>query len=115
MAYTQKDNTATIFRNDRKRDGKQDPDFTGSAIINGEAFWVDMWTKPPKDDKKGFFSVSFRPKDAAPHRQPATGGPVSSAGRESARRSRPMPPPPSDAPAEREQDPIDPETGEYKF
>jgi|LakMenEpi03Aug12_release.lakeMendotaPanAssembly.Ray.scaffolds.fasta_scaffold00471_5 hypothetical protein len=106
MAYNQKDNTAKVFRNDRKREGKQDPDFTGSAVINGEAFWVDMWTKPPKDDKKGFFSVSFRPKDARPER-PVTGGPASSAGRESARRH--MPPPPLHQPAqpERKLDPVD--------
>lgn len=94
MAYNQKDNTATVFRNDRKREGRQDPDFTGSAVINGESFWVDMWTKPPKDNKKGFFSLSFRPKDGADtnHRHPRD--PDSSKRQHDLSKPRHMPPPP---------------------
>jgi len=64
MAYQQRDNSGSVFRNDRKREGKKDADFAGSAMIDGKEYWVDMWTKPPQGDKKGFFSVSFRPKEA---------------------------------------------------
>lgn len=58
-----RENSGSLFRNTRKREGKQDADFAGSAIVNGVEYWVDMWTKPPKDDKKGFFSLSFRAKE----------------------------------------------------
>lgn len=59
MAY---DNSGSVFRNTRKREGKKDADFAGSATVAGVEYWVDMWTKPPVGDKKGFFSISFRAK-----------------------------------------------------
>lgn len=62
MAYQQRDNSGSVFRNDRKREGKKDADFAGSGMVNGEEVWIDMWTKPPEGTKKGFFSISFRPK-----------------------------------------------------
>lgn len=63
MGYTPKSDSGSVFRNDRKREGKQDADFAGSAVVGGVEYWVDMWTKPPKDGKKGFFSISFRAKE----------------------------------------------------
>lgn len=62
MSYTPKNDSGSVFRNDRKREGKQDADFAGSAVVGGVEYWVDMWTKPPKDGKKGFLSLSFRAK-----------------------------------------------------
>lgn len=119
MAYNQRDLSGTVFRNDRMREGKQDPDFTGSAVINGESFWVDMWTKPPKDGKKGFFSLSFRPKDSGAYR-----GPVDHEARREARQARQhdlskprhMPPPSlhQSAKPEPKLDPVD-EDGNHIF
>lgn len=112
MAHETRNNTASIFRNERKREGKQDPDFTGSAVINGEAFWVDMWTKEPKEGKKGFFSVSFRSKEARP--EPEADRRLSS----QYKMNKPsyMPPPPlhKSAQPERQQDPID-KNGNYIY
>jgi len=111
MAYETKNNTASVFRNERKREGKQDPDFTGSAVINGEAFWVDMWTKEPKEGKKGFFSVSFRSKEAQSERQ------ADPAKRQyEINKPRHTPPPPlhKSAQPERQQDPID-KNGNYIY
>lgn len=109
MAYSQKSDSGSVFRNDRKREGKQDADFAGSANVRGVEYWVDMWTKPPKDGKKGFFSLSFRPKERQGGQQQAQERP----------QGRPQPPqrpiskpaPPARDP---ELDPVD-ENGEYKF
>jgi len=89
-----RDNSGSIFRNDRKREGKQDADFAGSASIAGVEYWVDMWTKPPKDGKKGFFSLSFRAKAPRGQQQAPTQRP----GRpQQAPARRPgLPPPPQD-------------------
>ena len=78
MAYQQHDNSFSVFKNERKREGKKDADWQGSALVNGEAFWVDMWVNNhPKSEgydpsKKTSFSGKFRLKDAAPQRQPAS-------------------------------------------
>lgn len=70
MSYEQKPNSGSAFRNTRKREGKKDADFTGSAMIDGKSYWFDMWQNPPKGDKKGFFSFSLREKDEQ-RQQPA--------------------------------------------
>ncbi len=69
MAYQQRDDSGSVFRNDRKREGKKDPDFTGSGMVNGEEVWIDMWTKAPEGGKKGYFSISFRQKSPPSNRQ----------------------------------------------
>lgn len=58
--------TFTLFRNNRKREGKNDADFTGTLIDkNGEEHWVSAWSKSPKNGGEKFLSASYRPKDAA--------------------------------------------------
>lgn len=103
MAY---DNSGSVFRNNRKREGKKDADFAGSATVGGVEYWVDMWTKPPVGEKKGFFSISFRPK--APRGQQQ--GPTQRQGRPqppAAQRQRP-PGLPTRPPA---RPPVDPDAG----
>ena len=77
MAYEQKDNSGSLFINDRKDQDKH-PDRTGNAIIGGVEYRVSGWIK---DGAKGkWLSLAFTPKDAArtndkarqePARQPA--------------------------------------------
>jgi hypothetical protein len=62
MAYEQKDNSGSLFRNERKTT-QNHPDFTGSVKVGGVDYWLSAWTKPGKDGKKGFFSLAFTPKD----------------------------------------------------
>ena len=76
MAFRHKPNRGSAFRNDDK-DPKnpvddRKPDFKGSALIeirdsDGNLkeveFWVSMWTNPPKDGKKGYFSMAFNEKE----------------------------------------------------
>jgi len=64
VAYEQKDNSGTLFKND-KREKDSHPHAKGSAMIDGIEYWVSAWTK---DGSKGKFqSLSFQRKE---QRQP---------------------------------------------
>ncbi len=71
MAYEIKDNSGSIFANDRK-ETESHPDGKGSAKIAGVEYWVSSWNNKTKDGKS-FRKLSFQPKDqkaeAAPKRQ----------------------------------------------
>lgn len=62
MAYEQRDNSGSLFFNEEQREGKNDPDRQGSAVIDGRAYWVAGWIKKP-EGKKQFLSLAFTPKD----------------------------------------------------
>ena len=63
MAYEVRDNTGTLFKNDRKELDTH-PDYNGKALISGVEYWISAWIKEGKTGK--FFSFSFKPKDAPP-------------------------------------------------
>jgi len=51
-------NRGAIWPNDRMRDGKKDPEFTGSLNVDGVDYWVSAW-KRKADAKQGAPSLSF--------------------------------------------------------
>jgi hypothetical protein len=56
-----------LFKNDDKREGKQDPDYTGNCQINDAEgneveYWLNGWIKTSKKGTK-FMSLSLKPKD----------------------------------------------------
>jgi hypothetical protein len=55
-------NSGTLNKNERKRDGKNDPDYEGQAEVNGVGYWLACWVKAGPNGK--FFSISFKPKEA---------------------------------------------------
>lgn len=59
MAYEQKDNSGTLFKNDR-RDSENHPHAKGKALIGGVWYWVSAWTKEPKGGGDRFQSLSFQ-------------------------------------------------------
>ena len=61
MAYETKNNTGSLFRNNRK-ETENHPDYTGSGRIDGHDVWVSAWLKDKKDGGK-YFSLSFKRKD----------------------------------------------------
>lgn len=61
MAYEQRDNSGTVFENDRKETDKH-PDYTGKAMVGGVMYWASMWVKE-KQDGTEFFSFSLKPMD----------------------------------------------------
>lgn len=63
---TEYDNTnrGSIWKNEKKRPGKQDADFTGSLNVNGVEYWVNAWKrKEGAADKAPALSFSIRPKE----------------------------------------------------
>ena len=70
MAYEQKDNSGSLFKNDRMTNEKS-PEYKGTVLIDGVEYWQSAWVKTTKDGKK-FFSQSFNRKDAqsAPAKAP---------------------------------------------
>jgi hypothetical protein len=61
MAYEQRDNSGTLWKNDRKTSDNH-PNAKGDALIDGRWYWVSAWTKR-KQDGEPFQSLSFTPKD----------------------------------------------------
>ena len=55
--YEQRDNSGSIFKNNRKEKDTQ-PDYTGKALIDGKEKSISMWIKEGKSGK--FFSLSFQ-------------------------------------------------------
>lgn len=62
--FEQRDNSGTLFRNDRRQNDKQ-PEYSGDGVINGVPMWISAWVKEGKNGK--FFSMAFKPKE---ERQP---------------------------------------------
>lgn len=80
MAYEQKPNEGILSKNDKMRPGKQDAEYTGSALIDGVGYWVNAWVnefKSGPNQGRKYFKMQFKPK------QEQSGG--------SSRRSEPEP------------------------
>lgn len=63
MAYEQRDNSGSVFKNDRK-EKEGHPDWKGSAKIDGVEYWVSGWDK--SGQKGPWRSLSFQRKEAKP-------------------------------------------------
>jgi hypothetical protein len=65
MAFVQRDQSGSLFRNDKATSDKH-PTHKGSALIDGAEFWVSAWVKDGKPGPDGkstrFFSLAFEPK-----------------------------------------------------
>jgi hypothetical protein len=62
MAYEMKDNSGSLFKNDRKETDSH-PDYKGSALIGGVEHWLDAWINTAKDGSK-YMALKMKPKDA---------------------------------------------------
>ena len=63
MAYEQRENSGTLFRNE-KGDNPARPDYRGEALVDGVEYRVSAWVK---DGKKGkFLSMAFEAKEERP-------------------------------------------------
>lgn len=69
MAYEVRDNSGTLFKNNKKTKDTQ-PNAKGEAKIGGVEYWVDAWTRQDKNGNP-WQSLSFKRKDAQPAQQPA--------------------------------------------
>lgn len=66
-------NSGTLGKNDRRREGKNDPNSNGKADITcphckkESAWWLNGWTKSGENGP--WISLSFKPKDEQPAEQ----------------------------------------------
>jgi hypothetical protein len=68
MAYEQRDNSGSLFKNTYKQRDNQ-PDYTGNGMIDGVEYKISSWVKEGQRGK--FFSLSFTPKDETGERASA--------------------------------------------
>jgi hypothetical protein len=61
MAFEQRENSGTLFKNDKKEEAKH-PDYKGEALVNGVQCWISAWIKEGKNGK--FMSLAFSPKES---------------------------------------------------
>ena len=62
MAYEQRDNSGSLFRNDKK-EKENHPDYKGSAMIGGVEYWLSAWIKEPRGGGQKFMSLALKPKE----------------------------------------------------
>lgn len=60
-------NRIAIFKNDDRREGKNDPEYRGTLNVDGKEFYVDLWVSEAKKTGRKFFSGKVKPKLASQH------------------------------------------------
>ena len=68
MAYEPKDNSGSIFANDKK-ESENHPDGKGSCMIDGVEYWVSTWNKKTQEGKP-WRSLAFTRKEAKQAKPP---------------------------------------------
>lgn len=63
MAYEPKDNTGSLFKNDR-REKDTHANARGSAMIDGVEYYLDAWTNEDRNGNK-YQSIKFKRKTGA--------------------------------------------------
>ena len=67
MAYEHKDDSGSLFRNEKQKDTQ--PDYKGSALIGGTEFWVSGWVNKTSGGES-YLSIKFEAKEERPAREP---------------------------------------------
>ena len=79
MAYEQRDNSGSLFKNDRKEQDNH-PDYAGTIMVDGVEYWLNGWQKKNTRDGTTFYSLSVKPKEARQDAQNVPANPGFSGG-----------------------------------
>lgn len=72
MAEYDNRNTFALFRNNRKQKDTH-PDFNGTFVdADGREYYIDAWSKMPKNGGEKFLSGRVKLKEGAPAPRPAS-------------------------------------------
>lgn len=55
-------NSGILSRN-KRRDSDKHPEYTGSAEIDGQEYWLSAWVN--ENDQGKYFKISFKKKEAS--------------------------------------------------
>lgn len=58
------DNRGALWTNTRKRPDKNDPQWTGSAMVDGVEYWVSAWPGKADNAKAPKVSFTFQKKES---------------------------------------------------
>lgn len=61
-------NRGAVWRNTDKREGKKDPDWSGSINIAGQDYWLSGWEGEQRSERSPAMTFSIKPKES--RRQP---------------------------------------------
>ncbi len=64
MAYEMKNNSGSLFKNDKKQTEKQ-PDYNGTIKVDGKEYKLAAWIKESKSGMK-YFSISAQEVNVVP-------------------------------------------------
>lgn len=71
MADFDNTNRGSIWKNDKMRPGKQDPEFTGTLNVEGVEYWVSAWKrKEGASVNAPALSFTVKPKEASQRTMP---------------------------------------------
>jgi hypothetical protein len=70
MAYEQRENTGSLFKNDRKEKDTH-ADYRGNALIDGVEYWLDAWINEDRNGHK-YMSLKLKRKDGQNNTQRQT-------------------------------------------
>lgn len=65
-SYETRELSGSLFKNDQKREGKQDADYQGTCKIGGVEFYISAWINKSKSGAT-YMGLKFKEKEA---RQP---------------------------------------------
>lgn len=63
MTYEQKDNSGSLFKNDRKEQDTH-ADYRGTIKVDGVEYWLDAWLNESSNGTK-YMGLRVKPKDSA--------------------------------------------------
>lgn len=64
MAFQLNEGQGTLFQNEKKVKGSQQPDYRGELNVHGAIFELSGWKRIGKKSNKPYLSLTIKPKEA---------------------------------------------------